>query len=82
MQELIGERPLVVAAGPLRETLGRDVLASVKANLERVVCQTSGDVVSHLVEVLDGELRRVAVCAKLQVAQVIVVQLGNEPKPG
>src|ERR1035437_8072985 len=64
MKEHVHRRVLVVATEALRETLGRDVLATVKPKLEAVLALDPGDVVGRLVEVLNGELGSVAVDAK------------------
>ena len=74
MQELIEIGVLVVATRTLGEALRGDVLAAVEAELQGVLTFDVADVVRRLIEVLDGELRGVAVRAEGDIALIVELE--------
>ncbi len=80
--EILGEAiPVVIAANALGEALGRDELAPVKAELERVLALDPADVVRELIEILDGGLRRVSVRPDVDGALIKERQVGEGVQP-
>ena len=77
VEELVGIGVLVIASRTLGEALRRDVFAAVETDLDVVLAVDIADVVRRLVEVLDGELRRVAVRTDRDIALIVKLEGGE-----